>query len=862
MAWERVEKAIRAADPASTAAVVAGLDAADRKEVGARLPGLLRELAKDPWGCDRSSGALRAAGAGCLAGAAAAAAWLHRRELRTPMWREPGEEEDTSRAVLSVLEGRPRVWRLDLAARLAARLRPSELQNWNADRIPWEVSAGLLRAEGEPPPATEAFAAGWLRFREAEPAAADPFFPVLVPVLFAADALGPILLEDAPFADPDPFEESASRGLAEEIVALVAREDLLEGCVRRLLRGGEGRAVAWYVGLHERLAPIAAESAGRLRDYLRLLPAAALPVAEAAFAQIRVVDAAAPLAEEAFAEAAGALLFRPERKLLRSTLGWLDRTAAGRERATVAAAVAAFAIEHPDTRERAVRLVLKHKDAVDPRTAQEVREASAELPAPLREKVAAAYGGAAEPVRAEAPVLYPVAPRELDPPIASPAGLLPELIAYLHESDDVGPWPEAERLIAGLVAHGGGVFREVRAYAEKERPWLLRKDAHGHMEGVELVFNALVRDRPRGTLDDELRTRLAKAGRASSSPAPARFLRRRFLEAALHLGDPVLLATPTSSTGHVDPEVFAARLRALEEAGAEPGPVDLAQGLLRLPRGTGPLPALAGLGSPAAKTARAWLAADGLPDPDTAFASAVAERLDGFVTRSSPRFPAALRYPEPPEPLAEAAPLLEAKPWFFEFQATATWWPSLLPSHRELTAAHLLGQLRNWPERRLGQGTAALGLADATGPTGRATAAVLLFALSSQHAPERAGALDAVISFAAQDALPAADLGAQLGMFAESGDIVLSRVVRGLSEAARAGVPLWPLFAEAVPALLPAAGTSPARGLNDLLSLATRTAETHGIRTPLPALTTWTPTSRTSRTAKEAATLHATLTAP
>ncbi|GAB2841490.1 DUF6493 family protein [Actinocorallia aurea] len=856
--WERVARTVRAGRTADVVAIVGGLDAGARKEAGARLPVLVRELGLDSWGGDRRSGAFRVAGAGCLGGAAAVAAWLNRRELRMPSWRDA--DEDTAHAILSVLEDRPRPWRLDLAGRLAARLRLSEMEDHDADRILWDVAAGLLRAEGEPPPATAAFAAGWVLFRPDEPASADPFFPTLAPVLFAEDGLGRILFEQAPFARPRVPEASASSAFAEQIVAHTPREDLLEGCVRRLLRGGDGMRIAWYVTLHARLAPTAAESAARLRDYLRLLPNAAPPVVEAAFAQVKAVDAAVGLTEEAFAEAAGALLFRPERKLLRSVLGWLDRTASGRESAAVSAAADAFAIDHADTRERAVRLAVRHRGAVDPRTAEAVREAARHLPGALRAKVAAAYGGAAGPVRDALPAPHPVAPRELDPPIASPAALLPEVLAHLREPD-AAPWAEVERLVAGLVAHGRGVFREARAHAEKH-PWLLRGDPYGHMEGVEIVFNALVRDRPRGSLDEELTTRRANAARPSSRPAPAAFLRGRFVEAALHLGDPLLLATPTSSTGHLDPEVFAARLRTLEEAGTEPGPTDLAQALLRLPHGTGPLPALAGLGSPAAKKARSWLASGGPPEPDAAFCAAIARRVAGLTARPGGRFAEAVRHPAAPEPLPEASVLLEARPWLFGDQATTSWWPSMLPSHRELTAAHLIGQIGRWPDERHGQGAVALGLADATGPTGRATAAVLLFALSSRHAAERAGALDAVVSFAAQDALPAADIGVLLGMFAASDQVVLPRIVGALTEAFRAGVPLWPLFAEAVPALLPSPGDPPVRGLNDLLALATRTAETHRVRAALPALATWTPPSRTSRTAKEAAALHTALTTP
>ncbi|MEK8144933.1 DUF6493 family protein [Streptomyces sp. M10(2022)] len=47
---------------------------------------------------------------------------------------------------------------------------------------------------------------------------------------------------------------------------------------------------------------------------------------------------------------------------------------------------------------------------------------------------------------------------------------------------------------------------------------------------------------------------------------------------------PFLLATPTWTTGTIDPSELAARLAAYEDSGTEPGPADLDQALLRLDR--------------------------------------------------------------------------------------------------------------------------------------------------------------------------------------------------------------------------------------------------------------------------------------
>ncbi|MFC7639767.1 DUF6493 family protein [Streptosporangium lutulentum] len=89
---------------------------------------------------------------------------------------------------------------------------------------------------------------------------------------------------------------------------------------------------------------------------------------------------------------------------------------------------------------------------------------------------------------------------------------------------------------------------------------------------------------------DEVRPDRLPRGRAVS--APHRFLLRRCAEvlAALTAGElpPILLATPTSATGHLDPAEFLNRLEAVEAAGGKPLPADFQQALLRLPRTADP----------------------------------------------------------------------------------------------------------------------------------------------------------------------------------------------------------------------------------------------------------------------------------
>ncbi|MFI7055908.1 hypothetical protein ACIBLB_27980 [Streptosporangium canum] len=72
----------------------------------------------------------------------------------------------------------------------------------------------------------------------------------------------------------------------------------------------------------------------------------------------------------------------------------------------------------------------------------------------------------------------------------------------------------------------------------------------------------------------------------SSEPAPQQFVQRRFREvmSLFERGEtiPVLLATPTSPSGHVDAATLVARMERLD--GVEPLEADFLQALLRLPR--------------------------------------------------------------------------------------------------------------------------------------------------------------------------------------------------------------------------------------------------------------------------------------
>ncbi|MEV0203158.1 DUF6493 family protein, partial [Nonomuraea sp. NPDC050691] len=105
----------------------------------------------------------------------------------------------------------------------------------------------------------------------------------------------------------------------------------------------------------------------------------------------------------------------------------------------------------------------------------------------------------------------------------------------------------------------------------------------------ERVFLAAVTKRQPSRREAGPHERLPGRSRVSP-PHWAVLLRCAEVHNALKEGalPPYLLATPTSTSGHIDPAVLADRIEGYARAGARPLPADLAQALLRLPREVDP----------------------------------------------------------------------------------------------------------------------------------------------------------------------------------------------------------------------------------------------------------------------------------
>ncbi|MER7370965.1 hypothetical protein, partial [Nonomuraea wenchangensis] len=346
--WDDLLKLVQVGDVYGTMRRVGELTPAERRSVAAEPA---RHLARRraagiaSWEHRKELSPLLLTGAGVVGGASAMASWLLRRDFRDL------NERTCVPRVLEVLRARPDDWRADLAVRLARRLRL-------ADGWTWRLAAELVRETGvEPPQDADVFKTGWLRTLEPDRAAGDPLLAAYGPTLFEIDGLATLPLWDV----TDNVVRLVEAGLLE-------RTAVLDGLVRRLLRDGPA-ALPGLEGLHDRLGPDLDEIARHAEDYVALLPAGPVAVADLALAQLRRLEEAGRLGEESFTEALEALVFRPEKKLLRGMVAWAGdavRRDGGRTGAVLRAMAVLFAQDSLALQERAVRLAVRLAPDADP----------------------------------------------------------------------------------------------------------------------------------------------------------------------------------------------------------------------------------------------------------------------------------------------------------------------------------------------------------------------------------------------------------------------------------------------------------------------------------------------------------------
>ncbi|MER7370791.1 hypothetical protein, partial [Nonomuraea wenchangensis] len=243
-----------------------------------------------------------------------------------------------------------------------------------------------------------------------------------------------------------------------------------------------------------------------------------------------------------------------------------------------------------------------------------------------------------------------------------------------------------------------------------------------------------------------------------------------------------------------------------------------------------------------AATAARWLADGGLRDPEThvrwSYLDGATERLFDEHEPAEPPYQIRLQPELRAEPTGlEALDELlgpRARWSWFQSRGVLHWWPSLLPSHREVVAADYLPDLTHpgVPVRWVRD------LADADGPAREAMALVLAFQVARAD-PEAAALL---VRMAARGDLPAEDVGAQVALLLRRRPHYQERQIVGvLADAARQGAyeAVWRLLTRLLPTLLPAPGERSRVAHVEAVTLAADVAAWAGARGPIPEVSAY-----------------------
>ncbi|WP_256341485.1 DUF6493 family protein [Streptomyces sp. TLI_105] len=842
---EELLVAVREGRAAAVPGLLEPLDAAARKVALTRLTALRAEVRAGKWATpphlpDLIRSALYVAGAGCLPTAAAAASWLGARDLLI-------REEDGALA-LEALGDRDPEWGADLAGRLAGRRAVAENS--------YTLLHGLMARSGHTVPPTDGYVTAWTRHitddRLVERLREDPQTPVLVAHALAM-AEPPERLARTLGRRAQRYWPTALRTLVEE--GVLDRAQVLDVCVSRLLHGGPLRNLRLPLEMVRLLEPDAEELRERIPDWIGIASDAPSLVAGYAQDVLTELASAGTLPVGALAEMTAGVLFRTEKKLVRAQLALVGKVLAkepGAAGELLPAVTEAFGSEDTDVQERALKLVGRHLQAVDAGVRRELAEAAGLLSPMHRQAAEELFGadlgqGTALPYEEILPPV-PEAQR-LTPPATTVEELVAQLVVKRLSEE-----PAAfERALDGLVRHA---HRDRAAVAEAVReafpwrPW--EQETHYFTQethGVHVVLAGLL-----GLLNPAL-----VESRRTRGPGPDSCLHQalsgvldaRLWETADLVGTdalPFLLATPTWSTGAIDPRILVERLREYRDSGVEPAPADLAQALVRVlradPSACRAAEEAVALGTPAGRRLAAWLR------EETAVGATVR-----FLPRDEDRTPTRRRLSDrivvdlgehetvraefPPAfqwlgGALEAAP--RRCPHGVEGRAQGA---PVLPADRELLAACLLPTLAHCVEGDSRGATEPLtALVEADGPVGRAVLLTLAFGLGCVDADDRLRAVDGVLVLAARGELNARRLGTELAWLVAEGSVKPNRLADAARTAAATGAhpTVWTVLEAMLPGVL--APAQPVRGLGEVLAVAADCVERCGARGEVAGLET------------------------
>ncbi|MGW0837166.1 DUF7825 domain-containing protein [Streptomyces prunicolor] len=875
-------EAVRAGRTAEAVGLLDGLTDAERRVFLPELKELRKELRKAPWEMParRAYPALHAAGAACETGAAAAATWIAATDMR---W-----SQSSPALLIHILGDRDTVWLADVTHRLAGR--PASAG------VPYELMAGLVRLSGCPVPTTDAYVRGWVehignlrqlgntlldRLRK------DPHLAELVHAVFETEDIGSPL-EWTSAEGPNSWVDALAQLTTEGVLD---RKRTVDACAARLLRGGTTLDNRVFLRGLKALALTREEERERIADWLALASDAVPTVASHAQSVLGSLALDGELTPRRLAEMSDAVLFRPEKKLVRAQLVLLGKVLARDASAAdevLPALAQAFGHEDADVQERALKLVERYlKKVRSPEVRAELAVAADQLIPTLRARAVETLGAA--PVAAASTVY-----EEMLPPAPEPARLAPTPESAVELAEELGVLLAAEgdvatfeRALDGLVRH---VYRDRDALLEALGPVVARRWwSSMDPEDVRRPDNRFSRthhsfgspafalDLLLATVHDKVPTvtlhegaqRGHRGGECRHS-ALSRAFDARIWEVAYRLRAeplPFLLSTPSWSTGLLEPGELVDRLDAYRRLGARVSEADFAQGLLRVRR--------VDRAAAAAAAERA-----------EALGTAEGTRLARWLTSESPTLPLSRRRASEGRVELEFGELLDLQEDFpAEFRALGRpvtssgqrycyhWsqdverhWLAILPERRELVAARLVRDVSAVAvDDTRGAAAVLPSLAESGGVAGQATHLCVAYGLGARHPEDRLAAVDALLVLAARGQLDAARLGADLGELVRSGAVKPSRLAESVRTGAATGAnaTIWGILRHTLTALLADldgdAKPAHARALGDLLTVAAECAEQSGARGELPHLAQTAARGGSSRLVTQARRLRSTL---
>ncbi|MGW0711136.1 DUF6493 family protein [Streptomyces sp. NPDC002643] len=853
MTAETLIAAVRAGNVSDVVALVDGMTDAERRACMPGLKDLRKRLRADFWGPDAQQAypALHAAGAACQTGAAAVAAWLTGSDMR--WWQAPAP------LLIDMLGDRAPDWLSDLVHRLAEHPVGSE--------VSYPLMAGLVRLAGCPVPTSEAYVRGWMehidraRWKPGTVIAnlrEDPHLGELVAALFETEEIG--ARSAWRYGEGENNWTYALARLTQE--GILDRKVMIEACVARLLRGGSTADNKVFLGLLAALDPTPDERRERIADWTALCSDASSTVAAHAQSVLAEFALDGELGTRRLVEWSEAVLFRTERKLVRSQLillgKVLKRDPSG---ATELLPVVARAFGHEDTdaQERALKLVERHIGEVPDESPvrHELTDAAAGLSPALRARAEDLLG---TPVLEETPEAY----EELLPPVPPPTRLAPvpatvaelveEVGAVLAADNEVGVF---ERVLDGLVRYA---HRDRGALAEALGPvvarcWWAEMDA-GSLDryfrksphGLDVVLAVVLGRVSTSSLYPGRSGAAESAGCVHSGPEWA--FDARLWEIAYRIGTeplPFLLATPTWSTGSLEAAELIARLDAYRRLGVRAGEADFAQALLRIRRDDGDALSAAAVAARELSTAEGdwlaeWLEADVPSVPRQWSRTDEPRMLVEFGELPEMRSECF-----PPEFRRLGRPLTPYEShWYCPHWDGSAWphWLAVTPGRPELMAGRIL---RDLSQAVIEDTRAAFSflptLAEAEGTAGEAVRLCVAYGLGARRPEDRLAAVDALLVLAARGQLDAEALGHDLGLLADFGSVKPLRVAEAIRTAAATGAygTAWSVLRPMLPRLLAELGgeggaRTPMRGLGELLAVAAECVERCGAHGDVPHL--------------------------